>query len=275
MFHVRGRDARATAGKMPALHMADRAVQDEIIRYLADANARAQGRRGGPISVGEAAKAVQFAHFLARRYYRDRLARSFRYSHRLRMQTGRIAEEVVDFAEFDQFLHACVMGSLGSARRVGEMARVHLTAAPQPGPWWPELLDYEYNYFLQAATSQPPPKSERPAPGLSTVCRQFTWALPEMLPRLRAGEAIGDDLRREVTLLFSRTEAGRIYVVEMEATVDRVFHATDGVRSVEEIAESVGSGVQQVCQALEALVEIGAVRTWLAAHHAPLWQTEP
>lgn len=240
--------------------MSDRAVQDEIIRYLADAKVRAQERRRGPISAGEAAKAVQFAHFLARRYYRDRLARSFRYSHRFRRQTGRVAEEVVNRSEFDQFLRVCVMGSLESAQCVGEMARAHLTAAPPPGAWWPELLDYEYNYFLQAATSQPPPKSDRPAPGLSTVCRQFTWALPEMLPRLRAGAALGDDLRREVTLLFSRTEAGRIYVVEMEVTMARVFHATDGVRSVEEIAKSVGSGVQPVRQALAALVEIGAVR---------------
>ncbi|MFZ3210779.1 MAG: hypothetical protein WA188_04635, partial [Terriglobales bacterium] len=134
--------------------MSDRAVQDEVIRYLADANVRAQVPHGAPISAGEAAKAAQFAHFLARRYYRDRLARSFRYSHRLRKQTGRIAEEVVDGAEFDRFLSQCVMSSLESAQRVGEMARAHLTLAPPPAAWWPDLLDYEYAYFLQAATAE-------------------------------------------------------------------------------------------------------------------------
>ncbi len=240
--------------------MSDRAVQDEIIRYLADGKVRAQGRRGGPISAGEAAKAVQFARFLARRYYRDRLARSFRYSHRLRMQTGRIAEEIVDFAEFDQFLIECVMGSLESARCVGGMARTHLTASPPPGAWWPDLLEYEYAYFLQAATAERGESRERPSPGVSAVCRRFTWALPEMLPRLRASDPIGDDLRREATLLFSRTDAGRIYVVEVEPTMERVFRATDGHRTVDEIAEAAGVPAEQAGAMLASLAGIGAVQ---------------
>jgi hypothetical protein len=241
--------------------MSDRAVQDEIIRYLADGRVRAQGRRGGPISAGEAGKAVQFAHFLARRYYRDRLARSFRYSHRFRVQPGRVAEEVVDHAEFDQFLSECVMGSLESARRVGEMARSHLTRSGPPGAWWPDLLDYEYAYFLQTATAERGASSgERPSPGLSAVCRRFAWALPDVLPRLRAGDPIGDDLRREVTLIFSRTHAGRIYVVEVEPTMERVFRATDGRRTVEEIAEAAGVPPNQAGTLLASLDSIGALQ---------------
>jgi hypothetical protein len=239
--------------------MGDRAVQDEVIRYLADANVRAQGSRRGPISVGEAAKAAQFAHFLARRYYRDRLARSFRYSHRFRKQTGRIAEEVVDRTEFDRFLSDCVMGSLASAQRVGEMARAHLSAAPPSAAWWPDLLDYEYCYFLQAATAERGVCGDQPAPGLSALCCRFAWALPEMLPRLRAGEAIGDDLRREATLLFSRTHAGRIYVMEVEPEVERVFRATDGQRTVDEIAEATGIPAEPARAMLASLAGIGAV----------------
>jgi hypothetical protein len=241
--------------------MSDRAVQDEIIRYLADGRVRAQGRRGAPICAGEAGKAVQFAHFLARRFYRDRLTRSFRYSHRFRMQTGRIAEEVVDHAEFDQFLGECVIGSLESARRVGEMARAHLTTSRPPGAWWPELLEYEYAYFLQTATAGRTQSSgDRPSPGLSAVCRRFAWALPELLPRLRRGEAIGDDLRREATLLFSRTHAGRIYVVEIEPTMERAFRATDGRRTVEEIVEASGVPPEQAAALLASLDSIGAVQ---------------
>ena len=239
--------------------MNDREVQNEVIRYLADANVRAQAPCGAPVSAGEAAKAAQFAHFLARRYYRDRLARSFRYSHRLRMQTRRIAEEVVDGPEFDQFLIECVMGSLDSAQRVGEMARAHLGVAPQPGPWWPELLDYEYAYFLQAATSEPSPAPDHPARGVSAVCRRFTWELPQLLPRLRADAAIGDELRREATLLFSRTWEGRIYVVELEPQLENVFLAVDGLRPPQGIAEAAGVGAEQALQALEALNAIGAV----------------
>jgi len=240
--------------------MSDRAVQDEVIRYLADANVRAQGSHGGPISVGEAAKAAQFAHFLARRYYRDRLARSFRYSHRFRKPTGRIAEEVVDGKEFDQFLADCVMGSLESAQRVGKMACAHLSTAPASGAWWPDLLDYEYAYFLQAATAECGASGDRPAPGLSAVCRRFAWALPEMLPRLRSGEAISDDLRREATLLFSRTHSGRIYVVEIEPEVESVFRATDGHRTVDEIAEAAGVPAEQAHSMLASLAGIGAVQ---------------
>jgi len=240
--------------------MSDRAVQDEVIRYLADANVRAQGSRGAPFSAGEATKAARFAHFLARRYYRDRLARSFRYSHRFGKQTGRIAEEVVDGAEFDRFLSDCVMGSLESAQRVGGMARAHLSTAPAPAAWWPDLLDYEYAYFLQAATAERGASGDQPSPGVSAVCRRFAWALPEMLPRLRAGEAIGDDLRREVTLLFSRTHAGRIYVVEVEPEVERVFRATDGHRTANEIAEATGVPAEQARVMLASLASIGAVQ---------------
>jgi len=239
--------------------MSDRTVQDDVIRYLADARVRAQAANA-PIPDSEAAKAAQFAHFLARRYYRDRLARSFRYSHRFRAQTRRIVEEVVDTLEFDHFLNECVMGSFDAAQRVGEMALAHLSAAPAPGAWWAELLDYEYCYFLQAATSERAASSGHPAPGVSAVCRRFTWALPEMLPRLRAGEAIQADLRREVTLLFSRTHAGRIYVVEVEPEVERTFLATDGQHNPEEIAAAAAVPVERTRAILRSLTEIGAMQ---------------
>jgi len=246
--------------------MSDRAVQDEVIRYLADAHVRAQKPRATAISAGEAVKAAQFAHFLARRYYRDRLARSFRYSHRFRRQTGRIAEEVVDAEEFDRFLRQCVMGSLESARRVGEMARAHLDGAPAPGPWWPELLGYEYAYFLQTATAERGASLDRPSPGVSAVCRRFSWALPEMLPRMRSGEAIGDDLRREVTLLFSRTREGRIYVVEVQLQLENIFLAVDGSRTPEQIAAAAGVADKQARQALVVLNTIGAVAVASSMH---------
>jgi hypothetical protein len=236
--------------------MSDRAVQDGIIRYLADASAR--GRASAPIPAGEAAKAARFAHFLARRYYRDRLARSFRYSHRFFSQTGRTAEQLVDGAEFNEFLSACVMGSLASAQCVGEMVRAHLCATLL-GPWWPDLLDYEYCYFLQAATAEHGIAAEQPSRGLSAVCRRFAWALPEMLPRLRAGELIGNDLQRETTLLFSRTHAGRIYVVEVEPALGSIFCAVDGLRTVEQIAHAAGVSTANTRAMLASLANIGAV----------------
>ena len=236
--------------------MSDRAVQDEVIRYLADASVR--GQASAPIPAGEAAKAARFAHFLARRYYRDRLARSFRYSHRFFRQTGRTAERVADRAEFSEFLTECRMGSLESAQRVGEMARVHLAAASSD-PWWPDLLDYEYCYFLQAATAEHGIAAEQPSRGLSAVCRRFAWSLPQMLPRIRAGELIGDDRQRETTLLFSRTHAGRIYVVEVESALEDIFRAVDGRRTVEQIADAAGVSTATARAMLALLANIGAV----------------
>jgi len=166
----------------------------------------------------------------------------------------------VDTEEFDRFLSQCVMGSLESARQVGGMARAHVSAAPQPGPWWQDLLDYETAYCLQAATAERATSTHRPSPGISAVCRRFAWALPEMLPRLRAAEAIDDDMRREVTLLFSRTDTGRIYVVEIEATMEKVFRAVDGGSSLEQIATRAGTDLPSTKQALDALAEIGAVK---------------
>ena len=237
--------------------MSDRTVQDEIIGYLADAGLRI--RASSAIPAGERPKATRFAHFLARRYYRDRLARSFRYSHRLFRETGRAAEQVADSQEFSGFLETCVMGSLASAQRVSEMARAHLSAISLE-PWWADLLDYERAYFLQAATAERATgATEQPARGLSALCWHFAWALPEMLPRLRSGEPGGDDLRRESTLLFSRTHMGRIYVVEVEAAMERIFTAVDGLRTAEQIAGAAGVSPDSARRMLAALANIGAV----------------
>ena len=239
--------------------MSDRAVQDEVIRYLADASVRQLPSHAAPISVEGEEKAERFARFLARRYYRDRLARSFRYSHRFHHEIGRTAEEIVDGAEFSEFLDQCVMGSLESAHCVGEMARKYLLAARRAG-WWPELLDYEFFYFLQAATTERAASIDRPSQSVSAVCRRFAWSLPEMLPRLRAQEPIGDDLQRGVTLLFSRTHAGQIYVVELEPAMEAVFRCADGQRSAREVIAEAGVSAEQARSMLAALADIGAIQ---------------
>jgi hypothetical protein len=139
------------------------------------------------------------------------------------------------------------------------MARAYLGAGPLPSPWWLDLLDYECAYFLQAATAERSSGGAQPARGVSALSRRFAWDLPEMLPRIRAGEPISHDLRRECTLLFARTDAGRIYVVEAEPLIERIFCATDGTRTLEEIAEAAGVPAEDARQILTALTEIGAV----------------
>ena len=60
--------------------MTDRDVQDEIIRYLTEPLGRTSAALALALAPEQAARAGHFAQFLARRYYRDRLGRSFRYS---------------------------------------------------------------------------------------------------------------------------------------------------------------------------------------------------
>ena len=232
----------------------DRELQDEVIAYLADATLRGNAP-DLPLAPEQALRAARFARFLARRYYRDRLARSFRYSRRF----GPSPEAFVDTPAFDAFLDDCVLGSLRAAERVGDLLVNHFRAQPSPGPWWSDLLEYERLFFLQAATSENTAAIESPRPTVSARCHTFSWDLPNLLPRLKSGELAGQELRRQVTLLFSRTHLGRIYVVEVDDAATAVFHAADGRRSPAQIAASTSLSAAVVQQVLRGLAQVGAV----------------
>jgi hypothetical protein len=239
--------------------MNGRALQDELIRYLSDAKLRAASQNSLRLTGDEAEKANRFARFLARRYYRDRLIRSFRYSRIVTGKTGRRAEEICDREEFELFLDQCVLGSVDSARRAGQMAVAHLSPGQSLFPWWSELTAYEAGHLLQTATTervQPGPRYQRSP---SATCIRFEWALPEMLPRLRKGETPGEESHRGVTLLFSRTHMGKIYVVELDESTAAVFRATDGSRTSEQVAEVAGVTIQQAEEALSNLAQVGAL----------------
>lgn len=239
--------------------MNDRALQDELIRYLSDARLRAAPSPFLKLRGDEAQKAQRFARFLARRYYRDRLIRSFRYSRRFADRTGRRAEEVCDLPQFGSFLEGCVLGSLASARTTGEVARAHLAPGASHFPWWSDLTAYEAAHLLQTATTERAQPGSRYLQSPSALCRRFAWALPEMLPRLCCGEDPGEEFRRGVTLLFSRTHMGRIFVVELEAPTAAVFAAADGSRTPRGIAEAAAVTRDAAEEALRGLCEIGAV----------------
>jgi hypothetical protein len=232
----------------------DRDLQDEVIAYLADATLR-RNASDLPLALEQAQRANRFGRFLARRYYRDRLARSFRYSRRF----GASPENFVDTPAFDAFLDDCVLGSLRAAERVGDLLVEQFVALPAPDQWRNDLLEYERLFFLQAATSETMSSTEFPQPTASARCHTFSWDLPNLLPRLKSAEPTGQELRREVTLLFSRTHLGRIYVVEVDEATTSVFHAADGRRSPAQIAAVTSLSDAIVQQALRSLAQIGAV----------------
>ena len=131
-------------------HLNDRELQDEIIRYLTEPAARAVPTTA--LAPEQAARAAHFARFLARRYYRDRLGRSFRYSAMLANGNGPRAMDVVDAEEFNRVVSREAMGSLAAAQRIGTLAVEHLTGL-RGEAWLSTLLDYEHAHFLQTATS--------------------------------------------------------------------------------------------------------------------------
>jgi hypothetical protein len=232
----------------------DRELQDEVIAYLADATLR-RSTPDLPLAPAQAYRAARFARFLARRYYRDRLARSFRYSRRF----GTSPEAFVDTPAFDAFLDDCVLGSLRAAETVGDLLVEYFSRLQAPGPWWNDLLEYERLFFLQAATSENTIATEFPRPVPSARCGTFSWDLPNLLLRLKSAEPAGEGLRRKVTLLFSRTHLGRIYVVEVDEATTAVFHAADGRRSPAQIAAITALSAALVQQTLRALGHVGAV----------------
>src|SRR5437868_15219019 len=104
----------------------DRELQDEVIRYLTDARLRLTPS-ALPLPEKDADRAGKFAMFLARRYYRDRLQRSFRYSALFASQTHRKAQDAVEGESFAALMHESVLGSLSAAQRVGQMAAAYLS----------------------------------------------------------------------------------------------------------------------------------------------------
>ncbi len=207
----------------------------------------------------------QLSH--AREFYRERIRLAFRHSRQFSQPLGTVPEAIVDSPAFDAVLRDCAVGSLDGARRLGEMVVVEMDRVPaaagtgvaRPGPWWRDLLNYERGCFLQEATTAEGPPTNRPRRGVCALCMNFSWDVPEAIARLKDGEPVSDDLRRPVTLLFARGREGRVHVVEVGAAVEKVFRATNGQRTPEQIAATAGVSVAETGEILEAMAGIGAV----------------
>ena len=235
----------------------DRDLQDQVIRFLSDARTRLTETPDILLDENEAQRAERFSRFLARRYYRDRLSRGFRYSARL-VETGQSAEHIVDRADFDSILNHCVLGSLTSSKEVGELALSQLL--PLRGEiWWRELLEYERAFFLQLATSEISPAGTGPRPNSSTVLHEFGVQIPELLSRLRTGQNVDEVERQKVTLLFSRISHGKVFVAEVDSKTCAVFKLIDGKRSLNQIATVCDSAPEEFQRIIADLVEIGAI----------------
>lgn len=236
----------------------DRALQDQVIRYLTDAEIRSTETELEFLEENEAERAQRFSRFLARRYYRDRLQRGFRHSTHL-VAPNHAPELVVDSPAFDSILESCVLGSLATSREVGRLTASQLLPLRQE-EWWSELLEYELAFYIQLATSEAALPSAVPKRRPSAILLRFQFRIPELLKCLKAGEnATADDLHGAVMLLFSRTNHGKIYVVEIDESAITVFQAVDGNNTPEQIASSCGISADETRRILSTFSDIGTV----------------
>lgn len=235
----------------------DRDFQDHIICFLADANFRSTNADSRFLDERDAERAERFSKFLARRYYRDRLQRAFRYSARL-VAPSSGPGTIADSAQFESFLTRCVLGSLGSAKDVGRLTVAQLTPQREES-WWSELLEYEFAFFLQLATSESVRPTSFPIKNSSTLLHRFHVRIPELLLHLRGERIDSANIAGDATLLFSRTHHGKIYVVELDENTAAVFAAVVERRSVPEMANAIALPVEEIQRILVALSDIGAV----------------
>jgi len=248
-----GDDAdRGLVGQIP-----DRELHDRVIRFLTDADVRSGHRAEDLLDGAELDRAERFSRFLARRYYRDRLMRGFRYSRLVVPQSP--AHAVVDSSEFEVILGVCVLGSLATAESVGELAIRSLLYHPPEHSWWTDLLEYERAFFLQLATSENRMGTAVPQKNVSAILRSFSSSMPELLAALSS--SVPKDHRKtgEATLLFSRTHQGRIYVAEVDSNTAAVFGAIDGHRTADEIAALCSLSREENRRILATLSNIGSV----------------
>jgi hypothetical protein len=252
--------------------MSDRAVQDALIRALADAPFRGSADwRQRELASTE--RLDRFARFLARHYYHERLVHFFRYSRALARVTGRGPEEVLRNAGFDRLLTAIILGSRDSGVAVADLTVTHLRTGRLEGiPYHEDLLRYQQAMMVvesgarvwrdgSAGSDQSRPRWSRPMKVEGTMLLDLSYDLPLVLPQLlREWIDVPQAPAQRTTLLIARSPHGRVSVARTTATIETVLELVDGRTSLEELAREAGLRPGEVEAALEGLVDIGAVR---------------
>src|SRR3989442_11390114 len=123
----------------PGSPVNDRALQDDVIRALADApyRASAEWRERG---LADAGRVERFARFLARHFYHERIVHFFKYSRALARVTARWPEAVLRQPGFDALLSTVVLGERATARAVARLGLAYV--AGEEGPYHRDFLRY-------------------------------------------------------------------------------------------------------------------------------------
>ncbi len=249
----------------------DRALQDDVIRALADAPYRAsvEWRRRG---LADPDRVERYARFLARHFYYERIVHFFKYSRALARVTGRAPEGVLKSPAFDALLPELVLGSREAAGAVARLVTAHVAAGAAPVPYLADLLRYEAAMMVVEAGARVWRDADeaegagsreryRPETVEGTVLLELAYDLPAVLPTLlQPWTEVPQALERPTRLLVARSPHGRVAVARSDASVAAVIERADGKRTLEELAAGAGLPVAELRQTLQGLVELGAVR---------------
>jgi hypothetical protein len=250
--------------------MSDRAVQDALIRALADAPFR-----GSPAwrlrELANQDRLERFARFLARHYYYERLVHFFKYSRALARVTGRPPESVLTSPAFDSLLPTLVLGSRASAVAVAGLAAEHVRGGDGAAvPYLDDLLAYEHGMMVVESGARlwrdgsPDPAEQqrsKPIRVEGTMLLDLQVDLPLVLPQLlRPWTEVPQAPRRPTRLLIARSARGRVSVARTSSAIATLLELADGRKSMEDLAREAGLRPAELEATLDELVEIGAVR---------------
>lgn len=250
----------------------DRAVQDDVIRALADASYRASPE-WRERQLADPDRVERYARFLARHFYFERVVQFFKYSRALAVVTGRWPEAALQGPPFEALLPAVVLGSRASAAAVARMVVTHLAPSQETAsvPYLPDLLRYEEAMMVAEAGPRVWRDSDgveggsgeqnRPALVAGTVLLELKFDLPAVLPRLlQPWTDVPQPPARPTKLLVARSPYGRVAVARGNDRLAAVIDLADGTRTVAEVAAGAGLEVAAAHETLRGLVELGAVR---------------
>jgi hypothetical protein len=253
--------------------VSDRAVQDEVIRALADAPYRASNEwrsRG----LAERERLERFARFLARHFYYERVVHFFKYSRALARVTGRRPEAALRPPGFDALFPTMVLGSRATAVAIAQLVTEYVRdGATEQVPYLDDLLRYEKAMMVVEAGPRTWRDSVNGDKGVvrgawdlpvtveGTVLLDLAYDLPAVLPKLlQPWTEVPEAPARSARLLVARSAHGRVAVARSSGAVEQVLELADGRRTIEDLAAQTGMAPGQLEDTLRGLVEVGAVR---------------
>jgi hypothetical protein len=279
----------------------DRALQDALIRLLADAPFRdaverlERGQAYGDVPARhvEALKSAdpervrRFARFLARGFYYERIVHFYKYSRALARWTHRPPEAVLRTGDFEALFPSIILGSRTTAHDVARLIQRHLADSPAAPPYAADLLRYESAQMIAEAGPRVWHSNDVPAPltpssvvalnPYATVLH-FGWDLPAVLGGLLAAarlEALPpsppEATRRQITLLFARSPRGRVTVMRWNPVLEMLANTLDGAHDLASAAGAAGIPTSDGVEIVAALVEAGVaeLRRASSAMHPP------